>query len=189
LSSERLNLGCRAARLSAVRVVEPAGAGGLDQALAHLLAEKRAAGAAEGAAKERERAARALDAAVLNLEAQRLEASEALAQTAVGLAVEIARELMAVELEAGRHNVERIVREALAAAGGGRGEFTVHLNPADAAALAGVPFRSGTRVAADPGIARGEVQVQTPSGLLVRDLEDALAEIRRRILSSLRSTS
>lgn len=186
MSAERLDLGFPPARLAGVRVVSAThGASGaaLDQAVERLLSEARA----EGAAGERRRSAGALAAAVERLDVHRAEASLELAQTAVELALEIARHLVAVEVECGRHDIERIVREALAASGAGRGECVVHLHPADAAALAGTTFRAGTRVEADHGVARGEVQVETPNGLLVRNLGDAMDEIGRRILGSLRA--
>jgi len=181
LSPEEIHLGRPAQGLRGVRVV--AGAGALDRALERLLDEARA----EGASAERERGAAALLAAADRLDAHRVESDEAVAHTAVELAVEIARHLVAVEVQAGRHDVERIVRDVLAASGVGRGECVVHLHPDDTAALAGVAFRAGTRIEPDLGVERGEVQVQTPSGLFVRDLSDALEEIGRRIRSSLRS--
>ena len=177
---EAIDLGRPAEALRAVRVVP--GDAGLERALDALLAEARA----EGAAAERLRAAGALEAAALRLEAFRGETERAAAHTAVELGLEIARHLVAVEVHTGRHDVERIVREVLAASGVGRGECVVHLHPDDAASLAGVPFRAGTRVEPDVGVERGGVQVVTPSGLFVRDLADALDEIGRRILASLR---
>jgi flagellar biosynthesis/type III secretory pathway protein FliH len=184
LSAERIDLGFPPASLVGVRVLAGANGKGLDQALEHLLCEARA----EGAVLERGRSAGALAAAAERLDAHRAEAAEELAQTAVDLALEIARHLVAVEVESGRHDIERIVRESLAASGAGRGECTVHLHPSDAATLAGTVFRSGTRIEADQGVARGEVQVETPNGLLVRNLPDALDEIGRRLLGSLRTT-
>ena len=181
MSPERIDLGRPPEGLRAVRLVP--GAGGLDRALEGLLAEARA----EGASAERKRAAGALLKAAERLEAYRAEADGAAAHTAVELAVEIARHLLAVEIQAGRHDVERIVRDVLAASGVGRGECVVHLHPDDAAALAGVAFRAGTRLEPDVGVERGDVQVQTPSGLFVRDLSDALDEIGRRIMASLRT--
>jgi hypothetical protein len=69
------------------------------------------------------------------------------------------------------------VRETLSASGVERGPCVVHLHPEDAARLSEVRFRSGTRIEADEGVARGDVQVSTPQGLLVRDLEDCLGAI------------
>ena len=77
------------------------------------------------------------------------------------------------------------MRETLSFSGGARGPCTVHLHPADAGALEGVPFRSGTEIEADPSVPRGSVHVTTPHGLLVRDLDEALRSIGERLLENL----
>jgi flagellar biosynthesis/type III secretory pathway protein FliH len=104
-----------------------------------------------------------------------------LARDATRLAVEIARTLLRQELEAGRYDLERIVRETLQASGVGRGACVVHLNPADVARLEGVPFRAGTTIESDPEVPAGDVHVTTHRGLLVRDVEQALASISERL--------
>ena len=101
------------------------------------------------------------------------------------LAVEIARTLVRKELMAGTHNMESMVREALAASGAGRGPCTVHLNPADLAQLESVRFRAGTELEADDAVARGDVHVETPHGLLVRENTEALRSIHERLLGEL----
>ena len=63
----------------------------------------------------------------------------------------------------------------------GRSACVVHLNPADHARLEGVRFRSGTRIEPDVGVPQGDVHVETPIGLLVRDTESALESIERRL--------
>ena len=83
--------------------------------------------------------------------------------------------------------VANIVWITLAASGVGRGGCTVHLSPADATAAAGIAFRSATRVEPDPDVADGCVQVETPHGLLVRDLNAALASIGARLREEARS--
>jgi flagellar biosynthesis/type III secretory pathway protein FliH len=149
------------------------------------LREEFARGVAEG-----ERRAAAHGAGVLAKAAGKLEhacerlAAE-LAADAVELAVEIARSIVRAEVAQNRHDVERIVRETLAASGVGRGACIVHLHPLDAERLKHVPFRSGTKIEADPGVAAGDVHVTTPHGVLVRDQEEILAAIRGRIRGEL----
>ena len=64
----------------------------------------------------------------------------------------------------------------------GRGECVVHVCPEDAKRLEDVPWRSGTVVEADTSLSPGGVQITTPRGLLVRDMELALASIREQLL-------
>ena len=150
------------------------------------LVEKHVAKArVEGERAASARAARALELAAARLDAAREEAQAALARNAVALAVEIARTLVRKELMAGTHNIESMVREALAASGAGRGPCTVHLNPADIAQLQDVRFRAGTELEPDEAVARGDVHVETPHGLLVRENAEALRSIHERLLGEL----
>jgi len=186
LSRRRIPLGPAGASLSGARTVAADGAAApLDLVVEKLRDEAHARGVAEGIAIANAGAAQALADAAAALEARAEEASELVASTSVELAVEIARHIVRAEVDAGRHDVERIVRETLAAGRVGRAECTVHLHPDDAAALAGVEFRSGTKIEADVGVGRGEAQVVTPSGLLVRDLDESFADIRRRMRTTL----
>ncbi len=186
MSSRRVDPGT-SAELRAVRIVEPdEGASAMDLAVERLRDEAHAEGVARGMEIAQEHAAKALADAVARLDAYREEAAASLAKTSVELAVEIARHLLCVEIEAGRHAVERIVRETLLASAVGRGVCVVHVHPDDAADLASATFRSGTRIEPDIGVKRGDVHVETPNGLFVRDLDDALAAIEERILETLR---
>ena len=126
-----------------------------------------------------------LDAALDEIESLRESALTRLAQDAAGLAVEIARELVRAETKAQRHDIERIVRETLAAAAVGRGACVVHLHPHDAQRLESVHFRARTQIEADPAVPQGDVHVTTPQGLLVRDLEHALDTIGERLRQEL----
>ena len=128
-----------------------------------------------------------LDAALAEIETLRESAVARLAQDAADLAVEIARELVRCETRAGRHDVERIVRETLAASGVGRGACVVHLHPKDAQRMERVHFRARTQIEPDPAVAEGDVHVTTPQGLLVRDLEHALDTIGERIRQELQA--
>jgi hypothetical protein len=89
------------------------------------------------------------------------------------------------EIRAGRHDIERIVREALAASGVGRGEALVHVHPSDAARLAEVPFRANTRIEADPALRAGDVHVTCAQGVLVREIDEALGGLRERLRQEL----
>lgn len=170
-----------------MRIVEADGStAALDVAVEGLRDEAHAEGVAHGVEIAQQNAAKAIEDAALRLDAYREEAAAALAETSVELAIEIARHLVCAEVESGRHDVTRIVRETLQASAVGRGSCVVHVHPDDAKDLANTPFRSGTRVEPDIGVKRGDVHVDTPNGLFVRDLDDALAAIAERILESLR---
>lgn len=161
--------------------------GQLDDVVARRLEAARQAGVAHGRAQDRDRAAQALDAACERLDRAREQAAAQMARTAVDLAVEIARTLVRREIDAGRHNLEAMVREALGASGVGRGACVVHLHPLDAAELADVKFRAGTTLEADEAVLRGDVHVSTPQGLLVRELHESLRSIRERLASEVSS--
>jgi len=143
-------------------------------------------GRAEGEADMRATACAAMDAAAARVDAAREAAEEQVAGFAVKLGVAIAEHLLRVELDAGRYDLEQIVRSTLAASDVGRGACVVHLAPEDARRLEGVPFRSLTVLEPDPNMKPGDVHVTTPQGLLVRDLEVTLASIAERILGDIR---
>ena len=163
-------------------------AGGLD-ALGQSLEEERfeAALARErrAAHEEATRTARALEAAAEALDAAREQAVAALGGDAVSLAVEIARQILKVEIAASNYDLEQMVRSTLAASGVKRGRCVVHVNPEDAAMLEGVVFREETTLQPDADVARGAVHVETPRGLLVREPAAALEEIREQLLEDL----
>lgn len=131
------------------------------------------------AAGSLERASGEVAAAV---EAARAEVGE----TAVRLALEIASTLLRAEVDAGRYDLERVVRDALEDSGVGRAPCTVHLNPVDLRKLDGVRFRAGTELVGDPAVSPGDVHVATADGLLVRELDRAVRSIGERILGDLR---
>lgn len=146
-----------------------------------LLAHARA----EGERRGLEAAGACLDSAVVRLAVFEEESRAALARTAAELALEIARTLLRTELARGNYDLERIVRETLSEASVGRSACVVHLHPADHARLADVRFRSGTRLEPDEGVARGDVHVETPLGLLVRDLDGTIEAIGKRLQEEL----
>lgn len=166
---------------SGARIVEGDLDGALEAWIARREATAHAAGVALGEKRSRDSAAQALDAACTRLDAAREKAAGEVSQLAVQLAVEIARELLRCEIAADRYDLERIVRDTLALSNVGRGSCVVHLNPSDAAALANVRFRNGTAIEADADVARSEVHVTTPQGVLVREIDGALQEIGERL--------
>lgn len=152
-----------------------------EEARAAAFEEGRAAGRAEQQAE----LGTALERLFGELEELHEAALARLASDAAGLAVEIARELVRGEIRAQRHDIERIVRETLAASGTGRGACVVHLNPRDAQRLERVHFRARTQIESDPAVPEGDVHVTTPQGLLVRDLEHALDALCERLRQEL----
>lgn len=145
-----------------------------------LAAERRAA--YEEATRT---AARALEAAAEALDEARQRAAVALSSDAVSLAVEIASQILKVEIAASNYDLEQIVRSTLAASGIKRGCCVVHVNPEDAAMLDGVVFREQTTLEPDADVERGTVQVETARGVLVREPAAALEEIREQLLEDL----
>lgn len=138
-------------------------------------------GVQEGRRKAADDAAGALNRAAEKLEEACARLVPGLASSAVDLAVEIARSIVRAEVVQNHHDIEKIVRETLAASGVGRGACVVHVNPSDAERLKPIAFRSGTKIEADPEVPAGDVHVTTPHGVLVRDQDEVLAAIRTRI--------
>lgn len=132
-----------------------------------------ARGVSQGRAEALQHAAGALLRATEALEGEQDRA----AKLAVEMALEIARVLLRREALAGNYDLEAIVRETLAVSGVDRGRCVVHVHPEDAKALESVAFRAGTVIEADVAVSRGNVQVSTPRGLMVREFEQALEAI------------
>jgi flagellar biosynthesis/type III secretory pathway protein FliH len=162
---------------TSVRVVAPA------EVAAGLDAEERghARGLVEGEARAWSRVAQRIDEAVAELARAREESDRAVAEDTAKLALGIAREIVRTEIDAGRYDIERLVRDALQVSGAGRAACVVHLHADDLERLSGIAFRSATRLEADPEVARGDVHVSTPRGLVVRDLDVALASVAERL--------
>jgi len=161
---------------TALRVVEPAEV----RARAEAEARAHARGVAEGEARFSAVAMKRIDDAVEQLRVAREISDRAVVEDTTRLALAIAREIVRTEIDAGRYDIQRIVRESLAASGAGRAACVVHLNPVDIERLADVPFRSATRLESDPEVSPGDVHVSTQRGTLVRDVEAALATLAER---------
>ncbi len=168
-------------RPASVRIARGDALSMLAEATRAQVAEARAQGVAEGEARAIAGAARALEAAVESFARAAAEREQALARDTIELALVVARRILRREVDAGNYDLERIVRETLAASGAGRGACVVHLHPDDLVALRGVPFRAGTDLQADHEVARGEVHVTTARGTIVRDIDAALASIATRL--------
>ncbi len=166
---------------TAIRVIEPA------ELRARSEAEGRAhaRGLAEGEARMVSGAVKRIDDAVETMRLAREASDRAVIEDTTRLALAIAREIVRTEIDAGRYDIQRIVREALAASGAGRAACVVHLNPVDIERLAGVPFRAATRLESDPEVSPGDVHVSTQRGTLVRDVDAALATLAERFQEEL----
>lgn len=166
---------------ASVRVVDAA------ETAARAAAEERGRvqGQAVGEARALAGAVQRLDEAVAEFQSAREIADRAVAADAASLAVSIAREILRVEISAGRYDLERIVRESLQASGAGRAECVVHLHPRDLDRLQGLAFRSATRLEGDPEVALGDVHVSTARGTIVRDVDAALAAVTERLREDL----
>lgn len=145
------------------------------------------AGHAAGRAETLAQAVVGLDAAAERFTASIESVNATIVSDSVELSLAIAAELVRAEVEARRHDIETIVRETLHVSGVGRGACTVHVSPEDAEALAKISFRSGTLIEADPEVKRACVQVETPQGLLVRDIEASLVSIAARLREEARA--
>jgi flagellar biosynthesis/type III secretory pathway protein FliH len=150
-----------------------------------LLARAEARGRIQGHAQAAGEGASLLATAAAALEARQESLISEAAQAALELGLVVAKELVLRDVNLGNHDVEAIVRSALVAASAGRAACVVHLNPMDAASLAEVEFRSGTTVESDPGVRRGDVQLETPVGLMVREMDETLRELSLRLREEL----
>jgi flagellar biosynthesis/type III secretory pathway protein FliH len=149
--------------------------------LARLRAEAFEAGRVAGNQEALEGAASLLLAGVERLDEERERAAGEVASAAVALGTRIASRLLRVEVDAGRYAIEEMVREVLRASGAATGSCTVHLNPSDATRIDATRFRDSVRFLADPEVRRGDVRLETERGLLVREMDAALAAITERL--------
>lgn len=130
-----------------------------------------------------------IEQAAQRINAARDEALQEIPAFATRFAEEVARQLLRIELSQGSHEIETMVRATLAESGVGRAECTVHVHPDDMQRLTSTVFRRGTKIEADPGVALGSVQVTTPQGLLVRDLDLCIKHAAERIHEHLRQNA
>ncbi|MFT5284028.1 MAG: flagellar biosynthesis/type III secretory pathway protein FliH [Planctomycetota bacterium] len=168
-----------------VRIVGDADTG-LNQVVAGLISDARLDGAEAGRAEAFATAANSLEEAGDRFDQIGTAARTQIAGDSIRLGLAIARQLLRVEVESDRYDLEAVVRDALEQSGTGRRNCTVHLNPKDIERLKDVTFRSGTQIEADVSVPVGDVHITTPDGLLVRDLDRAVETIGQRIFGELR---
>jgi len=107
-------------------------------------------------------------------------------QQLLGLSMEIARKVLMQEIQAGRHEVDPIVREALSRLPT-RMDAVVHLHPDDLARceLASKdeesPDAEDVSFVADSGVCRGECLVQTSHGTVESSIEGHIEEISKAL--------
>lgn len=160
-------------------MVGPSRSGGSEQA---LLAREAEAEKARSVA-----AATALLDAAARLDAWRRELPARIEAQLVDLAVGIARKVLCQELQAGRYEVEPIVREALAGLDL-RAGAVVHLNPDDlrrgGLAASEASSDQAVRYVADPQVGAGECFVETPEGTVEATVEHQLARVSEEFKNS-----
>ncbi|MHC4263225.1 MAG: FliH/SctL family protein [Planctomycetota bacterium] len=159
--------------------------GPADQAIAAIFesrARDRERAAADAARAE---AATGLEQLAAGFAAEQQSITDELTRAAVTLGVEVARAILRTELDAGRYELEPVLREALGMASEGRGEARVHVSPADAERLADVRLRAGTELVPDNDCTRGEIRVESKLGQVVRDPERSLDQVREALFEEL----
>lgn len=152
-----------------------------DEATAELVAQAFEAGRR---ARETSAAAAFLRASE-ELARVRTTLEEESSGAAVQLALKISERILRRELAQRGYDLEAIVREVLATADAQRSDCVVRMHPEDVERAGELCLRSGTRVEPDPGLRAGDVQVETPHGLLVRDVDELWTNIEERLLSEL----
>ena len=127
-------------------------------------------------------ARRALKKALAELDRLRADVMAQAEQDLVGLSLEIARKVLAQEIQAERYQIDPIVREALSQAPSGQ-EAIVRLNPADLARLEQAKGddeqdnAGNIRFLADPAVPRASARVETAEGTVESDVESKLDDI------------
>ena len=136
---------------------------------------------AEGHQEAIEGLGRSLLSAIESLEEQKQSCIADVATSAVELGLGIARSLVRSELANDRHDIEAIVRDILKATTDGRTTTVIRVSESDAARLQEANFRAATEVIADQSISTGSARVETPQGVLVRDIDESLRAISARL--------
>lgn len=151
-----------------------------DERLEAMLEEARQQLADQQAelAKTRE----ALDAGLEQISALREEMIREAESQLVELAMDVARKVLMQEIQAGRYEIDPIVKEALRRVPP-RQDVVAHLHPEDwslsqMAQGAGPGSAAGSiRFVADPSIPRGECVLETIEGIVVSAVDDHLETI------------
>ena len=140
-----------------------------------------AAARAEGHQEAIDGLGQSLLSAIESLEDQKQSCIADVATAAVELGLGIARSLVRSELANDRHDIEAIVRDVLKATTDGRTTTLIRVSESDAARLQEVNFRAATEVIADHSVSTGSARVETPQGVLVRDIDESLRAITARL--------
>ena len=165
----------------AVRLV-PESAEGYTRALwAEELAAAEQRGYERGHASALEQYAGTIQTAVDGIRVAGDRAVDGLSTRTALVVAAVSSHVLRRELDAGRYDIERMVRDTLATAATGRVPCTVRVHPDDAHRLEAVPFRTGTKVEADGDVALGCVQVESAHGLVVREIEEILRQLRANL--------
>jgi flagellar assembly protein FliH len=148
--------------------------------------ERRYAGLNAELAQQREQLAAAvgaMQAAVGRINDAREALLRGVEEQLLELAIDVAAKVLVQEIQAGRHEIEPIVREALEHVPQ-RTDVTVHLNPADLADCLPENLDDGElRLVADPSVPRAGCRLDTPQGVVesspigrLEDIAEALTE-------------
>lgn len=148
-------------------------------------ATQREIARAEGYAAAVQEATQLMDAATDRLDRDREQALRELPAFALRFAQEVARHLIRTTIQSGGHDMEGMIRDALARSGVGRGACVVHVCPDDFQKLQGITFRKGTEIQLDPALPAGSVHVATPQGLLVRDINSCVRAAAEQIYKTM----
>lgn len=143
------------------------------------LERARAEGRAEAEAGLLAVLSKRLEVAAEESNAADLELRDDFAQSACQLAVALAERLVCAKVDAGEHNVEGIVRQALSQSLPDPAGLTVRLHPSESLALSKVDFSSEVHFEPDKSLSPGDVVIESSHGRLVRalrELVDDLAE-------------
>lgn len=129
------------------------------------------------------RARQALEKASAELARMREQVLAEAQTQVVDLGIEIARKVLMQEIKAQRHEVDPIVKEALARAPQ-RQDLVVHLNAADLARCElaqGDAAGGGVQFVADPALSPGSCRVESRQGVVESSIESHLAEIAQAL--------
>ena len=149
-----------------------------------------AAETARGVELERENLAQAIEA--LSQAAKSLrEAQESISkghkEVVAKLAVEIARRILARQVEKGDYKIEAIVAQAVGGVGNGE-DIVVHLNPDDIEACRKAfkqdGIGEGVKLSADPQVGRAECSVEWHKGVIQSAIEQQLERVSEALMKA-----
>lgn len=169
-------------KIAAVRII--GGPGTADQAVARAVSEAdvqaRAGAMVDAKIRQLASAIQAVEAAAAQIEAERQQVMKQAEAEMVDLAVNIARKVLMQEIQAGRYEIDPIVKEALGSVQQRQG-IVVHLNPADLArcetARQAGDAADAVQFVADESIPPAQCLVETTQGPVESTLEGHLEQV------------